>query len=796
MDDGAGLAAPRDEPVMSAKAPDPFWDEVRELFQAAAELPSEKRAELLQRGDARVRAEVESLLAAHDESGAFLEKSVWDYIDAAEGDRLAGAMIGPYRVVRPLGHGGMGTIFLAVRGDEFAQRVAIKLVRGGSGAGFVQRFRQERQILAALEHPNIARLLDGGTSADGLPFLAMELVDGVPIDEYCRTHTLSVAQRQRLFLQLCDAVQYAHRNLVIHRDIKPANVLVTAEGVPKLLDFGIAKLVSPDTRPDATVTRLMTPEYASPEQLLGELVTTATDVYSLGVLLYELLTGAKPFTAHRAPRDEAPRPSAQSRALKGDLDNIVAMAMEVNPARRYGSVEQLADDVRRHLSGHPIAARRPTFRYRASKFVRRNKLGVAAGAAIVAVTAIAFAATLHQKKIAERRFEQVRSLAHSVVFEIHDAIATLPGSTPARELLVRRALVYLDNLSAEAEDNNTPLQIELAGAYVKIGDVQGLPYRPNLGDTAGALARFRKALAIAQGVHEDEPDNREAIALLADAHDRIGFVEQRTLRWVAALTAHETSRQLRERLAPHRPQDALALARTWVAIGDDRYIGDRQIPPSLRQGSPREAYETALRILETLPRQGPHRSELLMETGRAHQHLGGLFTGVRYHDMNAALRHHEAALRALEERSRLAPSDAVARRNVADQLVMRATAQNRIKDGAGALDGTARALVILKELAASDPKNIEAQHDLAFAYEQLGIACMHLQRWDEAERATRDAIAIRDRLVAADAGNREDRRGLSVLYSSLSAIREGRGDRDGAERYKAKAAEIFDALSR
>src|SRR6185436_9889248 len=404
------------------------------------------------------------------------------------------------------------------------------------------------------------------------------------------------AERLRVFLQLCDAVQYAHRNLVIHRDIKPANVLVTAERVPKLLDFGIARLVSPDTRADATVTRLMTPEYASPEQLLGEPVTTATDVYSLGILLYELLTGTKPFTATRAPRDEAPKPSAGSRALRGDLDNIVATAMEVDPRRRYGSVEQLADDVRRHLSGHPIAARPATLRYRASKFVRRNKLGVAAAAAIVAVTAVAFAATLHQKRIAEHRFDQVRSLARSVVFELHDAIAPLPGSTPARELLVRRALVYLDNLAADAR-KNTPLQMELAGAYLKIGDVQGLPYRANLGDTEGALTSYRKALAISQDVRDDEPENRDALALLADAHDRIGFVEQRALRWANALRAHETSRELRESIAPRSARDDLALAKTWVAIGDDRYIGEPFMPASMIRGTPKEAYEAALRIL-------------------------------------------------------------------------------------------------------------------------------------------------------------------------------------------------------
>jgi eukaryotic-like serine/threonine-protein kinase len=738
MDDGSRLAAARAQRAMTA-----FWDEVRDLFHAASEAPPQARASLLAQADTGVRKEVESLLAAHDEPGEFLDHSVWQLIDAHENERLAGSLIGPYRVVRPLGQGGMGAVFLAVREEgDFTQRVAIKLVRGGET--LVQRFRQERQILAALDHPNIARLVDGGTTPDGLPYLVMEYVDGIPIDVFARG--LPVAEKLRLFLQLCDAVQYAHRSLVIHRDIKPGNVLVTADGAPKLLDFGIAKLASPETRPAATPTRLMTPEYASPEQLLGRQVTTTTDVYSLGVLLFELLTGVKPFSAEtRTPATEAPRASTHNRALRGDLDTILACALDVDPARRFGSVERLADDVRRHLSGHPVLARPATFAYRATKFVRRNKLVVAAGAAVVIVTAVAFTTTLHQKRIAERRFDQVRSLARSVVFELHDAIAPLPGSTAARELLVRRALVYLDNLAAEASDN-AELRTELAGAYMKIGDVQGLPYRANLGDTAGAMTSYRKALGIAEGT--------EARPLVADLYDRVGFVEQRGMRWPEAHAAHERAREIRASLPPS-PE----LARTWTAIGDCRYIG-------LRSPSAQQAYEASLDVLSRLP----VTPESLIETGRAHQRLGGFFTGILRRDFVRAIQHHDAALQALEQRSTLAPTDAVARRNFADQLVMKATAQNMMQDGAGALASTARALAVLHELADADPKNIEGQKDLAFAYGEHGTALTHLGRPAEARRAYARAIAIHEQRLAKDPSSEEDRRDLSRLRGQLGKL--------------------------
>jgi tetratricopeptide (TPR) repeat protein len=746
-----------------------FWDEVRDLFHRASELPSHERDALLSRADTDVREEVKSLLAAHDEPGEFLDQSVWQLIDSHQAERLEGATIGPYRIVRQLGHGGMGTVFLATRDtEEFQQRVAIKLVRGGEA--LVQRFRKERQILAALEHPNIARLIDGGTTADGLPYLVMEYVEGTPIDEYCRKCTLP--EKLRLFLELCNAVQYAHQSLIIHRDIKPANVLVTADGTPKLLDFGIARLAQRDTNPDAAGTRIMTPEYASPEQLLGRVVTTATDVYSLGLLLFELLTGQKPFeAATRMPDSEAPAPSvvAKSRALRGDLDDIVLAALENDPSRRYGSVEKLADDVRRHLSGHPITARRATFGYHAAKFVRRNKLAVGAAVVIATVTVVAFIATLHQKRIAEERFDEVRSLARSVVFELHDAIAPLPGSTAARELLVRRALGYLDRLGKEAA-HNRPLQMELAGAYMKIGDVQGLPYSPNLGDTAGAKASYAKALSLATAVFEDDPEDVAAQVLLADANDRLGFVEQRELHWTQALQRHEAARVIREALPPDSARD-IALARSWTAIGDCRYIGE--IPPALMRGTAREAYESALTIMARVP-HGPHYKDALKEKARAHQRLGGYHSGTKERDLPLALRHHEAALKALEERSKLDPSDAVARRNWADQFIMKATAHNMMKDGAGALAATQQGLEVLTQLAVADPRNVEAQHDLAFAYGEQAGAYRNLGRYRESEVMYERAAAIYRKLLQDDPLNNEDRRDLNRLMGMLEEVRKMR----------------------
>ena len=755
-----------------------FWERVRTLFHAAVDASSSHRQTLLDDcGDPHLRAEVERLLEQHDASAGFLEQSVWDLVDTADA-RWEHVLIGPYRVVRQLGHGGMGTVFLASREDaEFEQRVAIKLVRRGAGGeSLLQRFRQERQILAALDHPNIARLLDGGTTSSGVPYLVMEYVEGTPIDDYCREHDLPIDARLRLFLQLCDAVQYAHRGLVIHRDIKPANVLVTADGVPKLLDFGIAKLTSAQT--DATITRLMTPDYASPEQLAGKLVTTATDVYSLGLLLFELLTGKRPFEkVVRTGDTEPPRASSVSglRALRGDLDRILLVALDPDPNCRYASVDKFADDVRRHLDGHPVSARGASLGYRTAKFVRRNKLFVAAAAVTVIVAIVAFLAVLQQKRIAERRFEQVRSLAHAVVFDLHDAIAKLPGSTSARALLVRHALGYLDALAKEST-RNTPLQMELAGAYERVGDVQGMPYRANLGDSAGALASYRKALDIAEEVRARQPENAQTLLLIADLHDRTGWIEQRALRFRDALAHHEAARTIRASL-----HDDLALARTWVAIADARYQSNH--PANAVRG----AYENAEQILARVPVTPANRKDVLTERGRVHQRLGAYFTGAVERDPARALQHHLAAERALEERAALDPNDAVAKRNFADQLVMTATLQNSVDDSAGALAGTSRALPILRDLATADADNIEAQHDLAFAYAQIARANLLLHRWPEAAEAVDAALAIHTHLIERDPSNREDRRDVAVLHGLMSELHTARGDAANAKRYAAMA---------
>lgn len=389
-----------------APAPDPArWRLLESLFYQASDMDEHDRAVFLDEAcgqDAPLRREVESLLAFSGSTGDFIERPV---AQAARQWSTAASLIGPWKILEPLGDGGMGSVYLARRADEvYEQNVAIKLMRADlvRNREMLQRFKRERQILAHLSHPNIARLLDGGVNAEGLPYLVMEYIAGLPINEYCARNALSIHAILELFRTVCTAVEYAHQRLVIHRDLKPANILVTRAGVPKLLDFGIARLLDPELHganaQTRTSERIMTPEYASPEQIRGEMVTAVSDVYSMGMVLYELLAGVRPFKPKTdSPLEIAlaiceqipPQPSAicqlpaRARQLRGDLDHIVMMAIRKEPERRYASMAQFSADISAYLGGYPLQARTDTWSYRTGTFVRRHKFGVAAAALFV-----------------------------------------------------------------------------------------------------------------------------------------------------------------------------------------------------------------------------------------------------------------------------------------------------------------------------------------------------------------------------------------------------------------------------
>jgi serine/threonine-protein kinase len=405
------------------------WKQIEEIVQAAIDCLPENRPALLDAacGDnSELRREVESLLALHEDTSFTGTPGFADGLRVLK-QRTAqlneGRRIGPYRVLREIGHGGMGNVYLAARADDtFQKLVAIKIIRRGLDTDeIIQRFRSERQILAILDHPNIARLLDAGSTDDGLPYFVMEYIEGEPIDRFCDGHKLSGTERLKLFQNVCAAVRYAHQNLVVHRDIKPGNVLVTEEGVPRLLDFGIAKLLAPGVaagNETMTVLHPLTPEYASPEQVRGEPITTASDVYSLGVLLYLLLTGSRPYRRPMSTPAEIERAICEEEPvapdLPHDLSAIVLMAMRKDPRRRYASADQFSEDIRRYLGNLPVAARPDTPAYRAAKFIRRNKAWVAMAAITFLSLTVGIAASFWQTHIARKerdlaRVEQAKS---------------------------------------------------------------------------------------------------------------------------------------------------------------------------------------------------------------------------------------------------------------------------------------------------------------------------------------------------------------------------------------------------
>lgn len=795
--------------------PDARWGRLKGVFAEALDRPEANRAAFLDgacAGDPALRAEVDALLADRPDAEVAMEAwagripPVRALADAPP--PVPALHVGPYRLVGEVGRGGMGTVFEAMRDDgQYAQRVAVKLIRAGAASADVQRrFRAERQILARLEHPNIARLLDGGMTPpapdapDGLPYFVLEYVDGAPVTAYADTRRLGVDARLALFLDVCGAVAHAHRSLVVHRDLKPSNVLVSdVDGRPvvKLLDFGIAKVLDED---DLVQTRsglrALTPEYAAPEQLAGGPVTTSTDVYSLGVLLYELLTGRRPFgdggrspaeaervwsttvptkpsTALVRADDGADWAEARSetlarlaRRLRGDLDQIVLKALRADPARRYASVDDLAEDIRRHRAQLPVRARPETPGYLAGRFVQRHRgsVGVATGAFLLVVSLVGFYTVRlrAERDVADRRFAVARDAARAMIYDVHDAVAGLPGATAAREVIVGRSLDYLDRLAVEA-GHDPSLRLDLAEAYFRVGSAQGNPTNNNLGRTTDARASYRRGLDVlpppAALIRGDTLGVRVE-SVRGRLYEKLGVVEAYRGRVDVALALIDRAVAAHGRSVAAAPDSVLPrvlLATSLINRGD--YTGHPDFPNAGRPAESADYYRRARALLDAIPEAARGLFALRM-LGVVHEREGTL--AMQREDYGAAL----AAFRSSAD-----VRAAIARRPDATADALRDAAIAREKLGeayqsrgqlASAREEYEVALRGYRALAAADTADV-------FSRETLAIGHLHLARLhggpaepNLGDRATcrrhyRAALALLRPLAARDAGNARTR---------------------------------------
>lgn len=743
------------------------WQTVTTLFDKAVRLPIAQRDAFLVAAcgtDADLLLEVRSLLEVHTDDPQYLEESAL----SSHGEVLEEAIeaqtredhIGPYRLVRKIGAGGMGTVYLAERDDaEFDKQVAIKFIRGGSIRDTaIKRFRRERQILARLEHPGIARLLDGGSTDKGVPYFVMEYVPGKLLLDYCDERGMGIRSRIEIFLKVCEAVEYAHERLIVHRDLKASNILVDETGNPKLLDFGIAKVLQPDEDGQMTLTqtglRQFTPDYASPEQIRGEQVTTATDVYSLGVLLYELLTGRRPFRFHGQAaveilstllETEPTRPSAVvwrreedehkvirpelvvwnrrtdlktlARTLSGDLDNIILKSLAKQPAERYRTAAALAGDLRAYLDGHVVSARKSTISYRVRKFLGRNMWQAGVGAALVLTLFAALGVATWQwrearteRLRAERHSRQSRELARALLIDLYGSLRDIPGATEARRLLLDRATGFLDELSEGAE-GDPELQLELADGYRKLAAVQGDLRSENLGERSAAMQGYQKALATLEGVLENSRYKERALSLtLATLCDLAIAQEDLGQRAEHVATVERLERLLKETDSVRSPGEDLELSRA-IAY---RQFGAARVAWGDNAGG-HAAYQRSKEIFEVL---------LAKE--------------------NPPLEARQQYPFTLKRMGALAISE---------------------KQFPEASELYTRALQTERDLVARNPGDLERRYAMSFALSDLGYIERERDRHGEALKLYQEALQIREEALAA---NPKDERAQSGVASTLN----------------------------
>lgn len=681
-----------------------------------------------------------------------------------------GQQIGPYTVQAEVGCGGMGRVYKAHREeDQFRLTVALKILNPGDHSETVlRRFRLERQILAGFDHPYIGRLLDGGTAPNGSPYFAMEFVQGQPLHRYCDEHQLNVRERLELFRKICEAVSYAHRHLIVHRDLKPSNILITTEGTPKLLDFGIAKSLDSSTElaQETATLRMATPAYASPEQILGQFIGTGSDVYSLGVILYELLTGHSPYGVHRGDsqplaslicEQDPTRPSAVieslenydvssgaqkavepedlanrrattiiglRKELRGELETIVATALRKEPDRRYASVELLSEDLRRYLENEPILAQRDSFGYRASKFAKRHRWGVAFGAAAMLALSITSGYAIWKAQALSDRIDADHKLSTAYLTEIHDAVANLPGSTPAREVLLRRSLQYMNGL-AEQGSSDPELNRSLALAYEKFAELQGGASGSGLGQPSQAIEPAQRAQEIRLKLVATDADNRTYRYDLAKNYLLTSFLLGRTRNQLSRLEQDRKALAIAESLVKEDPvnqdfENLLAKAHVSLAYG---------LTFSADFANVRSHFAKALAIRERLLRKQPDNTAIRLEVAQIHYRIGSSYVDTK--EFGQAIRELEAAASTQES------------------------------------------------VLAADHDNERVRSDLASSYHFLGMALNGMQKRGPALTRLNQAIAIREATVAQDpldarsrsflAGNYAERARVQLADSDLQA---------------------------
>jgi hypothetical protein len=711
-------------------------------------MPEQERAAWLaslRRENPSVAARVETLLGEQRllAQEGFLEEGSPpltgepELLPRSDGELSAGDTIGAYRIVSPIGRGGMGSVYLAERADgAFEQRAALKVVQSSNARFLLDRFQQERRILALLSHPNIAHILDGGQTPSGLPYLLMEYVPGQPIDQFCDEQKLDLRRRLELFLKVCDAVEHAHRNLVVHRDLKPSNILVTENGVPKLLDFGIAKFVDP-AHVEVASTRLLTPEYASPEQVRGDPITTATDVYSSGAVLYKLLTGRPPHSIGEMPplaaaklisEHDVPAASTIRSGIPSDVDAILARALHKDVARRYRSVADLSRDIRHYLEGRPVLAAPDSVTYRVQRFVGRHALVTAAGALAIASLIGGSAISIVQARRAQHRFQQVRHLANVFLFEFERSIQNIPGTLEARKLVASTAQRYLEQLLAES-GGDAGLQREIAEAYERLSEIENALQS---GDPKWSAV---ESLRRAYDIRRDLGDERSA-----DVTQRASFINlagtlaeryQRDRNAAEAARWGDEATRLAVAWVDSEPQRPEALAAAWRAL---RRQGTR-LETAGQVSRSRESFEKSLEFAERVRAIGALGHEADYNLALTEYTYSNMLLNLK--DTAGALTHAQRSLALMEHLHHVDASNPKWRRVYQLSLSSAGIAHFALADSDPrhlpvSVQLLERAHLIASETMKADPKDTRAKDDFIAQCHRLARSLTASGRQDAA----------------------------------------------------------------